>query len=85
MDEERTEMERSYKKTQELMDKFETKHGTFICRKLLNGCELTSKGGQLFFKKNDLLKKICVPCVQSVVEILEEILIISDLAEPSCL
>ncbi|MFA6054914.1 MAG: C-GCAxxG-C-C family protein [Thermodesulfovibrionales bacterium] len=70
----RTATELTYKKTRELMDQFVGKHGTFICRKLLNGCELTTEEGQKFFKENDLLNKICTPCVQSVVEILESIM-----------
>jgi len=69
----RSAMESTYLKTRELMDEFAKKHGTFICRKLLNGCELTTEEGQKYFKENDLLKKICMPCVQSVVEILENI------------
>jgi C_GCAxxG_C_C family probable redox protein len=70
----RTAMELTYTKTRELMDQFAKKHGTFICRKLLHGCELTTEEGQKHFKANDFLKKICAPCVQSVVEILESIM-----------
>jgi C_GCAxxG_C_C family probable redox protein len=66
--------ETTYSKTRELMDRFSEKHGTFICRKLLGGCELTSDRGQKQFLENDFLNKICVPCVQSVVEILESIM-----------
>ena len=69
----RSAMELTYLKTRELMDEFVKKHGTFICRNLLHGCELTTEEGQKQFKENDLLKKICTPCVQSVVEILESI------------
>ena len=69
----RSAAELTYMKTRELMDRFAKKHGTFICRKLLNGCELTTEEGQKYFKENDLLKKICMPCVQSAVEILENI------------
>jgi C_GCAxxG_C_C family probable redox protein len=69
----RSAMVFTYVKTRELMDQFAEKHGTFICRKLLNGCELTTEAGQKHFKENDLLNKICAPCVQSVVEILENI------------
>ena len=69
----RSAMESTYLKTRELMDEFAKKHGTFICRKLLNGCELTTEEGQKYFKENELLKKICIPCVQSAVEILENI------------
>ena len=70
----RAATELTYKKTRELMDKFAEKHDTFICRKLINDCELTTKEGQKQFKENDLLNKICKPCVQSVVEILEDIM-----------
>ena len=67
----RSAMQLTYAKTRELMERFSEKHGTFICRKLLNGCELTTEQGQRYFKENDLLNKVCKLCVQSVVEILE--------------
>jgi len=70
----RPAQEVTYKKTRELMDKFAKKHGTYICRQLLNGCELTKEEGQKLFKENDMLNKICVPCVLSVVNILEKII-----------
>jgi C_GCAxxG_C_C family probable redox protein len=66
--------EMTYKKTRELMDKFAKKHGTYICRQLLNGCELALEEGPKSFKENDMLNKICLPCVQSVVNILEELM-----------
>lgn len=66
--------ELTYLKTRELMDKFIEKFGTVICCKLLNGCELTTDDGQKYFKENDLLNKTCAPCVQSVVEIIENIM-----------
>ncbi len=70
----RSATELTYGKTTELMDLFSQEHGTFVCRKLLNGCELTSAEGQKFFKENELLNKVCMRCVQSVVRILEGIL-----------
>jgi C_GCAxxG_C_C family probable redox protein len=69
----RSAMDLTYRKTREMMDQFAKKHGTFICRKLLHGCELTTSEGQKYFKENNLLSKVCTPCVQSVVEILESI------------
>jgi C_GCAxxG_C_C family probable redox protein len=63
----------TYAKIQELMERFSKKHGTYICRNLLNGCDLTDKEGQKYFKENDLNNKICKVCVESVVEILESI------------
>jgi C_GCAxxG_C_C family probable redox protein len=74
VNDDRTATEKTYAKTRELMDQFAKRHGTFICRKLLNGCELTTEEGQKQFKENDLLNKTCKPCVQSVVEILEGIM-----------
>jgi len=63
----------TYAKTREFMDQFAQKQGTFLCRRLLDGCELTTEEGLKHFKENDLLNKICVPCVRSAVEILEQI------------
>jgi C_GCAxxG_C_C family probable redox protein len=63
-----------YQKTHALMDRFEQRHGTYLCRQLLDGCELATKKGMLLYKAKGLRKKTCTPCVQSVVEILEEIL-----------
>lgn len=70
----RSATELTYLKTRKLMEEFTKKHGTYICRQLLNGCELTAEEGQKFFRENDMRNKVCVPCVQSVVEILEEII-----------
>ena len=55
------------------MDQFAQKHGSFTCRTLLDGCELTTEEGQKRFREKDLLRKICTPCVESVVEILENL------------
>jgi len=71
--EDRTATEAAYTRTRELMDKFARRHGTYLCHKLLNGCDLTTDEGRKSFGENDLFNKVCRPCVQSVVEILEEI------------
>jgi C_GCAxxG_C_C family probable redox protein len=65
--------DRTYQKTRELMDKFAERQGAFICRKLLEGCELTTPEGQKEFTEKDLLNKVCSNCVRSVVEIIEDI------------
>lgn len=66
--------ELTYTKTRELMDRFALKHGTFSCRKLLNECDLTTEEGRRNFNQNNLRNSICLPCVQSVVNILENIM-----------
>lgn len=69
----RSATETTYAKTRELMERFQQRHGTFICKQLLNGCDITTAEGQKLFKENDLLNSTCVPCVESVMTILEEI------------
>jgi len=64
----------TYAKTRELMDKFSQRHGTYVCRHLLNDCELTSEEGQKTYLASEYFHKICKPCVKSVVEILEGII-----------
>jgi C_GCAxxG_C_C family probable redox protein len=72
--EDRTATEATYARTRQLMDQFAQKHGTCLCRKLLNGCDLTTEEGQKYFRENDFSNKVCKPCVQSVVEILETLM-----------
>lgn len=66
--------EQTYQTTRELMDKFIERQGTFICRRLLGDCELTTQEGQKEFKEKDLLNKVCKECVRNVVEIIEDII-----------
>ncbi len=67
-------MEHTYKKTRALMDLFADRHGSFICRNLLDGCELTTPEGREEYKEKDLRRKVCKPCVESVVQITEEMI-----------
>lgn len=66
--------EETYRKTLELMARFEKRHGSCLCRVLIEGCDLRTEEGQLYFKEHDLLHKTCMGCVQSVVEILAQIM-----------
>lgn len=66
--------ESTYAKTREFMDAFSEQHGTYVCRQLLNGCDVLTPEGMTYFKENDLLNKTCKPCVQTAAEILEGIL-----------
>jgi C_GCAxxG_C_C family probable redox protein len=66
--------EETYGKVRELISQFKSKHGSCICRTLLEGCDLKTPEGQQFFKQNDLHNKTCKYCVQTVVETVEKIL-----------
>ena len=70
----RTATEETYAKTQALMRRFEAARGSCNCRQLLGGCDLTTEAGRAAFKGNDLLNTMCVPCVGTVCDILEDIL-----------
>jgi C_GCAxxG_C_C family probable redox protein len=64
----------TYAKIRELMNQFSITHGTYICRELLCGCELTTPEGQKTYLGNDYFNKVCKRCVKSVVEIVENII-----------
>lgn len=70
----RSVTEETYGKVRELMGRFAGKHGTYTCRMLLDGIELTTEQGQLSYLENDYFNRVCKPCVRDVVEMLEEIL-----------
>ena len=56
------------------MDRFAAKHGSCRCRDLLGDCDLLTEEGQRHYKASDLLHKTCIPCLQTVGEILEDML-----------
>jgi len=72
--EDRAPTETTYGKVRTLMSRFESRHGTGICRALLKECDLNTPEGQRHFKENDLLNKTCTGCVRTVVETVEAIL-----------
>lgn len=70
----RTATNVTYAKTRELMDEFARRHGSCLCRQLLDGCDLTTPEGQKTFAEKDLVNKVCKLCVQSAVEIVEKMM-----------
>jgi hypothetical protein len=56
------------------MTLFEKKHGSCLCRVLLDGCDLCTAEGQRYYREHDLLHKTCVKCVETVGEALAEML-----------
>lgn len=69
----RSVTETTYAKTRKLIEQFQQRHGTFICRQLLNGCDFTTAEGRKYFMENDLRNKVCITCIESMMAILEEI------------
>ena len=73
-----TVTDQTYARVREFMDRFAGRQGTFLCRQLLSGCDLTTQEGQKYFRENGLRDKVCVPCIQAAVEIPQE-----DIVTPS--
>ena len=63
----------TYQKTRELMSRFAERNGSYLCRKLLDGCDLSTEAGQQEFKDRDMKNRVCKVCVENAVEILEEV------------
>jgi C_GCAxxG_C_C family probable redox protein len=70
--ESRSVTEALYTMTREFMDGFAVRNGSYLCRDLLAGYELTSEEGQRRFKEQGLLEKVCKPCVRSAAELLQK-------------
>ena len=68
----RSATEQTYRKTRELMDQFAARHGSCLCRELLPDYDLGTEEGLRRAHADDVLNKVCRPCVQTVVEILEQ-------------
>ena len=69
----RSASELTYQKTRELMDRFAARHLSCLCRELLPGYDLATDDGLLRFYMDDMRNKVCTHCVQTVVDILEQI------------
>ncbi|MCJ7525065.1 MAG: C-GCAxxG-C-C family protein [Candidatus Aminicenantes bacterium] len=71
---EKSVAENTYLLVGELMKRFTDKYGSCLCRALLDGCDLMTETGRIFYKENDLSGKICRPCVADAVDFLEDLL-----------
>lgn len=70
----RTVVDDAYAKCDEFMSRFEAVHGSYSCLQLLQGHDLSTEEGRQAVKDLDLRKQTCLRCVQTAVEILEEML-----------
>ncbi len=64
--------EHTYEKVKDLIERFETQHGTVICRELLKGCDLLTPEGQAKFKGEQMVEG-CYGFVADTVKILEDL------------
>ncbi len=64
----RSATEQTYELAGELMSRFEKRHGSCLCRALLEGCDLRTPEGQAKVKEKDMLHNTCLPCVRTVAE-----------------
>ena len=65
-------MDKTYQLTRSLMKRMREKHGTYLCKVLLNGCDLKTEQGQKEFREKDMKTNICIPCIRSAIDFLEK-------------
>ncbi len=66
-------LEKTYSLVQTFNDEFIKIHATTNCSELL-GCDLQTEVGREQFKEDEMKTKICLPCVENAVKILEQII-----------
>lgn len=65
--------EEIYRLSQEFMSRFEAKHGSIVCRKLID-CDLSTPEGHQTASAKGVFRSICPGLVRDAVEILQELL-----------
>ncbi len=65
--------EKAYRAVREFVRRFEQRHGTILCRGLINA-DISTPEGLKAARDSGLFKTVCPPFVRSAVEILEELL-----------
>ncbi|MDP6546048.1 MAG: C-GCAxxG-C-C family protein [Phycisphaerae bacterium] len=73
-EQDRSTTEETYAKGAEFISRFESEHGSYNCLELLDGCDLNTEEGRKRVKDRDLRNETCKACVQTAVEILEEMI-----------
>ncbi len=58
---------------QKLARRFESRHGTIVCKELL-GADMSTEAGKQKIKEEQLVRKLCPQFVRGAAEILEELL-----------
>jgi C_GCAxxG_C_C family probable redox protein len=66
--------ETAYRLSREMMDRFQARFGSCLCRELLPGIDLATEAGHARYKAEGWSEKICRPCVRFSVGLLGEIL-----------
>jgi C_GCAxxG_C_C family probable redox protein len=70
INDDRARTEENYAKTREFLEAFKRRHGSVVCRELLQ-CDLRTDEGRRHFKENDLLHRTCVKCVETANELVD--------------
>ena len=70
----RSVTEETYARGEEFISRFEAARGSSNCRQLLDGCDITTEQGRETFAELDLRNQACKACVQTAVEIIEEMI-----------
>ena len=64
---------RSDEVCEKFLDEFKAKHGSYICRDLLN-CDISTEKGVRYAKENNLFRVFCPKMVESASEIVDDLI-----------
>ncbi len=73
LEEGKEKQEDVYVKIRELIQRFERRNTTIVCKDLLDGCDLVSEDGQDRFNSENMIEK-CHSYIARVIEIVEEVI-----------
>jgi len=62
-----------HRATREFMDAFAARHGSYLCRDLLLGIDMSSPEGYRRIMEAGLFAKVCKECVRTAAEMLEKL------------
>lgn len=71
---ENSKREGTYAQVQKFMNEFSGIFQSYICRELLDGCDLNTEAGKLRFKEKEMKKNICMNCVAESTKIIEKLI-----------
>ena len=65
--------EETYERTRAFMERFAARHGSVICRELIE-CDLLTPEGRSYYRKQDVLHQTCAHCVRTAATLVDEMI-----------
>ncbi len=66
--------EETYQIVEKFIEQFKDKNKSFLCKEILDDCDLKTEDGKKTFEENNYGEEVCTKCVVTSVEILQKYL-----------